>query len=99
MRKKRKSPTEIIESITSPKKEIAFIKFPGGNLIDVSLKRFVDSVETDNAKIKEEYAKHKKFYSGIHNHPRAMPLPSGDDIEDFLSNTIKNQWLLFNKIL
>lgn len=84
---KRKSPTKLIENIENPELESVYIKFPRGNLINISMKRKPDSVYENIFKEWLSYLiKDRKSYSHIHTHPDSPPIPSPIDLYNFLRN-------------
>jgi hypothetical protein len=83
--KKKKTPTEVIESAENPELESAYIKYPRENPEDVSLQRTPISVKHDffkRASFQKSRRKKKlkeyTNYSDIHTH--YVGLKSGDDI-------------------
>ena len=87
VKKRKRSPTEVIESIEEPYLEEAFIKLKGGELIPVSEYRHPLRVRFDKSKIKKILKeKGAKNYSELHTHPQTVWLPSSKDLYNFLSN-------------
>lgn len=89
-KRKRKSPTKFIEGIKNPELESAYMKYPLGKIIDISLEREKGSVVFDWKKESMNYLKYPgKSYSQIHTHPNASPYPSGRDLAVFLRESNK----------
>lgn len=82
---KKRSSKEIIEQ-SDPRLEHGYIKFPGQELIDVTLDGREGEVDFDIEKIEKLYDKHKKSYTELHTHPTGDSIPSGQDIRVFLND-------------
>lgn len=82
---KKRSSKEIIEQ-SDPGFEHGYIKFPGQELIDVTLDAREGEVDFDLEKIEKLSEKYKKPYTELHTHPTGDSIPSGQDINMFLKN-------------
>ena len=98
---RRKSPKDVLESVPHSKVEHAYVKFPGRDLIDVTLKSADRSVSVSFSQVGAELEKVKrKEYSFVHTHPHegtrpherqdylglARAYPSRADIAVFLAD-------------
>jgi len=102
MIKRRKTPTESIESSGDPSVEHAFIKYPKQNPVDVSGESTAYSTYVSDKKFKEAFGDKtfEKIKKGVemHTHPYKMDesgkygqpmVASGADISNFFSNPKK----------
>jgi len=86
---KKRNPREIIQGVSNPRIEHAYVKFPGREMIDVSLRdsEKQKSVNLDLEKIKS-LAKECGIqrYSDLHTHSEGDSIPSANDIYSFLKS-------------
>ena len=86
MKKKRRSPKEILENDAISKQEQIYVKLPGQELIPMGINRREKSVDYEAKEIEEILDKFgRKKYSNIHTHPGDF-FPSQEDIETFLKD-------------
>ncbi len=98
MGNKKRSPKEIIESGDNPSTEHVYFKFPGKELVDITLYGDDSSVISDDEKLfsllkeKNNEESYTPVYSDVHTHPaqengsKLLAFPSKGDLTHFFVN-------------